>query len=329
MPEYAVAGFWDGRRHGPSLLRVRHGGVEQFPLPPGVQPEPVTMLPGLVDRHVHLGLVDLADLADSPVVEVHDLGWEPEAALGWRAHPPNGVRVAVAGPFHTAPGGYPSGRSWAPEAAIRAVDSPSAARLAVEDAVAAGYDLVKVALHADMALLDGETLRALVGAAHDAGLPVGVHAEGAGQAVRAIDVGADLLVHAPWSEVLSEELLSRGRSMTWCSTLAIHDAAGRQRAAENVRRFRAVGGRVVYGTDAGNGPAPAGVNPAEILALGEAGLVGDELLTALTGTTGKGAVPFDRLLVSDRPLPETADDVVDWLAGCRRLTAAPLEEIHV
>lgn len=328
MPDHAVADFWDGQRHGPSLLRVSDGVLQRVgPLPAGVQPEPVTVLPGLVDRHVHLGLVDLADLADSPVVEVHDLGWEPDAVLHWRAHPPSGVQVAVAGPFHTAPGGYPSGRSWAPDAAIRTVASPEEARLAVADAVAGAYDLVKVALHADMALLDDETLGALVDAAHAAGLPVGVHAEGPGQAARAIEAGADLLVHAPWTEALSDELLRRGRSMTWCSTLAIHDDVGRQRAIDNVRRFRALGGRVVHGTDAGNGPAPAGVNPAEIRALGEAGLAGDELLTALTSTPSvTGPFPVERLLVSPRPLPETADEVVAWLADCRRFDAASLEE---
>ncbi|QCC78812.1 hydrolase [Nocardioides daphniae] len=285
-------------------------------------------MPGVVDRHVHLGLVDLADLAESPVVEVHDLGWEPEAALGWRGRPPSGLQVRVAGPFHTAPGGYPSGRSWAPEASIRAVDAPAAARRAVTAVVAAGYDLVKVALNADMALLDDATLAALVAAAHDAGLPVAVHAEGEGQVARAVEVGADLLAHAPWTESVPDELLRRGRSMTWCSTLAIHDGADRERALDNVRRFRALGGRVVYGTDAGNGPAPAGVNPGEIRALGEAGLAGDELLVALTGVTGPGPVPVDRLLVSPRPLPTTAEETIAWLADCRRLTAAPLEEIR-
>lgn len=339
MPEYAVSGFWGGalsggRRPGPSLLRVRDGVVESVaPLPDGVRPQPVSVLPGVVDRHVHLGLVDAADLADSPVVEVHDLGWEPQAAMGWRARPPSGVRVAVAGPFHTAPGGYPSGRSWAPDGAVRAVDSPAAARLAVAAALAAGYDLVKVALHADMALLDDATLGALVAAAHDAGLPVAVHAEGAGQAARAIEAGADLFAHAPFSERLPDELLRRGLGMTWCSTLAIHARADRERALDNVRRFRALGGRVAYGTDAGNGPAPAGVNPAEIRALGEAGLAGDELLAALTSTGSSDSdstgVRVDRLLVSPRPLPGTAEEAVAWLADCRRFTAAPLEENRV
>ncbi len=40
------------------------------------------VLPGLVDAHVHLGLVQRADLAGGAVVEVHDLGWIPAAGPG-------------------------------------------------------------------------------------------------------------------------------------------------------------------------------------------------------------------------------------------------------
>lgn len=330
MPEHAVADYWDGRRHGPSLIRVDQGRVARVgPVPPGVLPRPVTVLPGLVDHHVHLGLVEHAGLADSPLVEVHDLGWDPRQALTWRRNPPHGVKVRVAGPFHTAPGGYPLGRSWAPDAAVRVVDSAAAARRAVAEAVAAGYDLLKIALHAGMGLLSDEVLSVLVTSGHAAGLPVGVHAEGEGQAARAIEAGADLLVHAPWTERLTDELLVRARAMTWCSTLAIHDPAGRACAIDNIRRFREAGGRVVYGTDAGNGPAPLGVNPAEIGLLGEAGLHGDDLLAALTGATDPEPGPDTRLLVSPHPLPDTAEQVVTWLADSRRLAGTPLEENDV
>ncbi|HEY6497033.1 MAG TPA: hypothetical protein VIZ43_27460, partial [Trebonia sp.] len=196
------------------------------------------------------------------------------------------------------------------------------------DAVAAGYDVLKVALHAGMPLLDDGVLRELTRAGHDAGLPVAVHAEGAGQAARAIDAGADLLAHAPWTERVPDAVLARGTRMTWCSTLAIHAGAERATAIDNVRRFRALGGRVVYGTDMGNGPTPAGVNAAEILALGAAGLAGDELLAALSGPPA-GPLAAARLLASPHPLPVTAGDAVAWLADCRRLSAADRKEPHV
>lgn len=287
-----------------------------------------TVLPGVVDHHVHLGLVDHTLLAGGPVVEVHDLGWVPEEILALRAAPPAGVVVRVAGPFHTAPGGYPSGRPWAPAGAVRPVAHPADARSAVEAAVEAAYDLVKVALHASMPLLTDEVLQALVEAAHDAGLRVGVHAEGPGQAERAIDAGADVLVHAPW-EPLSDAVLERGRAMTWISTLAIHGPAERAVAIDNIRRFRAVGGTLRYGTDMGNGPTPVGLNEAEVLALGQAGLEGEELLAALCGEQQVGGeegagvagdLPPSRSLVCDLPPPTTAAEAVTWYRSARRLT---------
>ncbi|GAB4010837.1 hypothetical protein [Nocardioides ultimimeridianus] len=279
-----------------------------------------TVLPGVCDRHVHLGLVDHSLLAGGPVVEVHDLGWVPAEVLALRSSPPAGVRVRVAGPFHTAPGGYPSGRSWAPDGAVRAVATAEDARVAVGEAVAAAYDLVKVALNAAMPLLSDGVLRALVEEAHAAGLTVGVHAEGPGQAARAIDAGADVLVHAPW-EPLPDAVLERGRAMTWISTLAIHGRADRDVATDNIRRFRALGGTVRYGTDMGNGPTPVGLNEAEVLALGEAGLEGPELLAALCGEH-PGGVPDERLLTSPLPEPTTAAEAVAWFGSARRLVPA-------
>jgi imidazolonepropionase-like amidohydrolase len=190
---------------------------------------------------VHLGLVDRALLADGPVTEVHDLGWDPRATAGWAAMPPSGVRVRYVGPFHTAPGGYPSGRSWAPDAAVRHVASQRDVAAAVADVVAAGGFAVKVALHAGMALLPDDVLRALADEAHAAGLPVVVHAEGAGQAERAVDAGADTLVHVPWTDPLSPELIARAAHMTWISTLAIHDGPGQPAALELALDQRGVG----------------------------------------------------------------------------------------
>ncbi len=282
-------------------------------MPEGV---PGTILPGVVDHHVHLGLVDRALLADGPVTEVHDLGWDPREATAWAAMPPSGVRVRYVGPFHTAPGGYPTGRSWAPPAAVRHVASPRGAAEAVADVAARGGFAIKVALHAGMALLPDDVLRALVEEAHSAGLPVLVHAEGAGQAERAIEAGADTLVHVPWTETLLPELIARAAHMTWISTFAIHDGPGGsfglERALDNARQFAAAGGRLVYGTDMGNGPTPVGVNEREIKLLGRV-LEGEALLRAVLGP------PSAPALEAPLPVPETAPDLIAWLRASRRL----------
>lgn len=277
-----------------------------------------TTLPGVVDHHVHLGLVDRDLLAGGPVTEVHDLGWDPREVAAWAAEPPSGLRIRYAGPFHTAPGGYPSGRSWAPAAAVRHVASADQAAAAVADVVAAGGFAVKVALHAGMALLPDDVLGALVGAAHGAGLPVLVHAEGAGQAERAIDAGADTLVHVPWTEELPAGVIVRAAHMTWISTLAIHDgpggSAGLTLALANARRFAAAGGRLVYGTDMGNGPTPVGVNEREIELLGAVGLTGEALRRAVLGPSDAAPV-----LAAPLPVPESASDLIAWLRASGRL----------
>lgn len=283
------------------------------------EPESVTRLPGVIDRHVHLGLIDHAPLTGGPLVEVHDLGWTPGAAARWRTAPPGDVVVRAVGPFHTAPGGYPVGRSWAPAGAVRQVVDAADARRAVRQVARLGLDGVKIALHAAMPLLSDGALRALVDAAHDAGLPALVHAEGPGQAARAIEAGADVLVHAPWSEPLADDVLERGRGLTWISTLAIHDPAGREIAIDNIRCFRAVGGSVVYGTDLGNGPMPVAPNAEEIRLLERAGLCGDDLLTAVLGPLDHPAP--ERTLTAPLPRPTTATELITWLLGATRLTA--------
>ncbi|GAB4084890.1 hypothetical protein GCM10028784_15200 [Myceligenerans cantabricum] len=286
-----------------------------------------SLLPAVVDRHVHLGLVDPERLAGSVLAEVHDLGWDPMIVAAIAKAPPAGVVVRFAGPFHTAPGGYPSGRAWAPRAAVRSVSGREDARRAVADVVAAGASFVKIALHAGMPLLDDVTLVALVRAARAAGLPAVVHAEGTGQAARALGAGAEVLVHAPWSEPLPDKLLraSAGRT-TWISTLALHDGEALATALDNVSRFAAAGGAVAYGTDMGNGDAPVGVHEREIELLGEAGLAGKALLRAVVGGDPDRIVP-GRALISPHSRPETADELVTWLADARRLTPADLEAL--
>lgn len=329
MPErFAIDGLWLGEARGATAVRVRDGRITPLDDPPDGLPRlAMTLLPGVIDHHVHLGLVAREHLADGPLVEVHDLGWDPQEALAWRADPPPGLTVTVAGPFHTAPGGYPSGRSWAPAGAVRAITDAADARAAAASAAQSGLDALKIALNSAMPLLGDELLRTLVDGAHAAGLPAIVHAEGPGQAARAIAAGADTLVHAPWSEPLDDELLERALTTTWISTLAIHEGEDRAVATANLRRFHALGGRIRYGTDMGNGPTPAGPSPREIEALAQAGLSPDELIAAMTGPAADG-IDVDRALVCERPLPRSATELIAWLADCRRLDPADLERLR-
>jgi hypothetical protein len=279
-------------------------------------------MPGVVDHHVHLGLVDGARFRDSAVVEVHDLGWSPDQALRWRREGVGGATVRIAGPFLTPPGGYPKGRWWAPDAAVREVADVPAARSAILAAMVQGLDMVKLVLHAGFPPFDDRVLAALVAGAREAGLAVVAHVEGAGQAQRALDAGVDVLAHVPWTERLSDELvIAMARRCTWISTLAIHDDPDASRTAvANARRFVAAGGRLRYGTDLGNGDGPVGLRREEVLLLGEAGLYGAALIEALTGHVG-GPMPEDRAVVGSGEVPADAEGIADWYLAARPVPA--------
>jgi len=258
------------------------------------------------DHHVHLQLVDHALLAGSRLGRVIDLGGNPEWVAGVARHNSGDPRasrpvsvesgsdthdstelwpvtIEYAGAFLTAPGGYPSDRSWAPAGSVREIADARAAASAVAELATLGASCIKVVAHSEAGpVLDDDSFRAVVASAKSRGLPVVAHAEGSGQAQRAARLGADRLAHAPFTERLTdEEIAEQAASVAWISTLAIHDDAHRAIAIDNVRRFADAGGTVLYGTDMGNGPTPVDLNRRELDALREAGIDGIRLLRAL------------------------------------------------
>jgi hypothetical protein len=284
---------------------------------------PRTVLRGLRDHHVHLGLVDADALGRSALSAVDDLGWSLDAALAWRRSGPGGLRVRVTGPFITAPGGYPYGRSWAPPAAVVAV-AGAETPVAVVEKLAAGVDMIKVVLHSGMPLLGDHELAAVVATAHRFGRPVVAHTEGAGQAARALAAGVDVLAHTPWTERLTDDLVARlARRTTMISSLAIHleDEESYARAVDNLTRFHRAGGRVRYGTDLGNGTRGPGLDPAELRGLVDAGLSVEAIMaTIATAEQVPGCQTW-----SPHEVPASAVEAVDWFATVRRCRLDDLE----
>ncbi|WP_181397364.1 amidohydrolase [Cryobacterium arcticum] len=305
----------------------------------------MTVLPAFLDAHVHLALIDPAALAAGGIGRVLDLGgWVPSAAA-----PPAGSSLEsfpearYAAQFLGAPDGYPSRQVWAPPGSSCPVAAPEDAPDAVARQAAAGASVIKVTLNAVAGpVLDADTLAAIVVAAHERMRPVSAHTEGAGQAAAAFAAGVDLLAHTPFSERLPDDLLAAmaGR-LAWISTLDIH-GWGRPTAAfavasDNLRRFHAAGGRVLYGTDLGNGPLPVGLNRREIEALLDCGLSSDDVLAALTadfpGYPAAAALPLTRAVSSERVTvipgerptdPTDLTGFTDWLLGARSLPAHAL-----
>ncbi|MDR5698742.1 amidohydrolase family protein [Agromyces aerolatus] len=307
-----------------------------------------TVLPPFIDHHVHLELFEPDHLAAGGIAAVVDLGANPSVVARFAARDPL-PHVRFAGRFLTAPGGYPAGRSWLPAGALREVQSvPEGpahahgslyddAETAVDEQVRFGASVIKVALHAGGPAFDRATLDAVVRAAHARSRPVAVHAEGRGMAELAIDAGADALVHTPWTDELPPALVARAAraGQVWISTLDIHGHgaanAGAARARANLTRFAGAGGRVVYGTDLGNGVLPIGVNAREVAALVSAGLPAAAIVGALTDPwphADRAAWSMDSLATFvPGPPPTRLDELGAWLAAARVLPADGLDPL--
>jgi len=92
------------------------------------------------------------------------------------------------------------------------------------------------------------------------------------------------------------------------STLDIHaygdDTPELRVALDNLSRFARAGGRVLYGTDLGNGPIPPGVDVREIALLSEAGLAPEAILEAMMRSPLEPGAPADLIGVSESPFED-------------------------
>jgi imidazolonepropionase-like amidohydrolase len=272
------------------------------------------LMPGVVDHHVHLGLSEPRAILHGGVTAVRDLGWRPQdifpvvdISIGTDFE---GPAVSAVGPMITAVGGYPSRAGWAPDGASVEVYGAEEAtdaviRIAGDDPVA-----IKVALNAEAGptLTDAELL-AVCETAHGHRLPVVVHVQGTGQTERALGAGADELAHCPWSERLADPLVDAlARTTRVVTTLDIHSygqpTPELDVAVDNLRRFAAAGGSIVYGTDLGNGPIPPGIHLTEAVHLAAAGLSPEAILQAMTTERLIEGAPAELIGLASNPLED-------------------------
>jgi imidazolonepropionase-like amidohydrolase len=192
-----------------------------------------------------------------------------------------------------------------------------------------GATRIKIALNATAGPVFSDALLAtVVEQAHSAGLPVVAHLEGAGQTVRALGAGVDSLAHTPWSESLGDDLIAAlAATVSICSTLDIHGFGSYGDdyavASDNLARFSASGGRVLYGTDLGNGEQPVGLNPRELDALVAAGLPLDALVSALVSA---GRSYIDRITWIPSAVPSDPAAASSWLSSATVLSVPQLKE---
>jgi imidazolonepropionase-like amidohydrolase len=270
------------------------------------------LMPGVVDRHVHMGLSDPARVVAGGVTAVRDLAWPPDVifSLVEASESPSfdGPLIRCAGAMITCPGGYPTRSGWAPMGTGLEVRGAGEAAAAAQELLDRGAHVLKVAMNSDAGpTLSDEELLAVCEVAHRAETIVTAHVQGRGQAARALGAGVDEFAHCPWSERIPEDLIeAMAKSMRIVSTLDIlsygEDTPDLRTATENLNKFIAAGGRVAYGTDLVNGPIPPGIHVGEAWHLQRAGLSVERVLEAMTFRPLAHGEPADLVGLGSNPL---------------------------
>ena len=170
-----------------------------------------TLVPGLIDGHVHTLGGTLNDAVRFGVTTVLDQFADPQLAASKRAARDtldrgNEADLFSAGMLATAAGGH--GTQFG--IPVEPLGDPDDAPAWVRARKAEGSDWIKI-IHEDgstfgmdIATLDRHTIGALIAAAHDEGLRAVVHVSTLEHALEAVELGADGLVHV-WSDALIDE----------------------------------------------------------------------------------------------------------------------------
>ena len=178
------------------------------PTPPGstvISGAGRTLLPGLIDAHVHIpkeATVALQQGIDLGVTTQLDMYSSPDKLPTLKAlEKTDGANLSdlrTAGMGATVPGGHPTPPGGG---GLPTLTRPEEAQAFVDARIAEGADYIKVILddfsefHRQIPTLDDETLRAVVVAAHQRGKLVVAHVLTAKYAREAIEAGVDGLAH--------------------------------------------------------------------------------------------------------------------------------------
>jgi imidazolonepropionase-like amidohydrolase len=266
----------------------------------------LTLVPGLIDAHVHLGIggtVRANALADvrAGFTTVADQGARTLRLLALRdsinAGQIDGPRVLAAGIWVGSKGGVCEfggiGIAGGTEAFVQRV----------RDNIAAGANLTKVCLSPwpaasyaapDTLEMSRDVLRAIVDASHAARRPVTAHALGTAAVRAALETGVDGLVHAAYVDApLAREMRARGMWMSpTLASLTSSDTSAAARALVTAAGVaHAQGVTMVFGTDGGVLPHGRGVD--EMEALVAAGLTPLDVIRAATVNAARALVIAD------------------------------------
>jgi imidazolonepropionase-like amidohydrolase len=288
-----------------------------------------TILPGLVDAHVHLTIGGApADNAIAALragfTTVVDLGATSDVVLRLRDQIAAG---SIVGPRILAAGLWAGTKDGICEfGGIGIPGGPDGFRARVRDNVAAGADLIKVCVSTWLAdayqqpeafEIDEGSLAALVDESRRAKRPVIAHAISLGSVNAALRAGVSGLAHAAFIDQPAAEAM-RTQDVFMMPTLASLAGDRTGPAAVALRQAVALahrsGVRLVFGTD--GGVLPHGQNAREWAALAAAGIAPIDAIRAATvnaatalglrgGTLAPGA-PADLIAVDGNPLQDPA-----------------------
>jgi imidazolonepropionase-like amidohydrolase len=259
----------DGRIVEPGSVLIRKGKIEA--VYEGAGPDPATLkadtveasgktvMPGLIDVHVHLGAPggvygNPKDFADEHVMEralaqylysgvttVKSTGDQLDVSLALRARTASGdlhgAELVVSGPLFTTEGGHGTEYfSWLEGAAkaqaeaqfVRTPKTPDEARLQVRELKSKGVDAIKAVLESGrtgmlFARMDLVMFRAVVDEASQQRLPAAVHTGNAQDVADALEAGASGIEHGSFSDAIPDNVLARlaRAGVTYDPTMAV------------------------------------------------------------------------------------------------------------
>ena len=363
MPTTAITDVrvFDGERLTPPRTVVLEDGlIADAGSPPAgstlIDGSGGTLLPGLIDAHVHLhGIENLEQAAQWGVTTMLDMGTHPPALVRSLRNLPGLTQIQSPNSPASAPGGMQTTRmGFDPSSAV---SGPDDAERFVADRVAEGSDYIKIIVEnpaiMGSAALDEPTVAAIVRAAHARSLRVIAHVTTIPAFEIATDASVDVLTHAPLDAPVGPDLLAEivRKKLISVPTLVMMQGTAAARAklpthggsvdyrhaADSVTAMHRAGVPILAGTDANAAPgAPFNVRHGEglhdeLALLVAAGLSPAEALRGATalaaqwfGLKDRGRVApglrADLLLVGGDPTVDiTATRSIQgvWIGGVR------------